>query len=299
MIKIPGPKRILITMLVAGMVLTGCVKKTEGEAETSAASATDQKEEVNENIIDEGDDTPIEITKYSKYTGPNHENFLRPGDKIAVISPSALPTQEQTDATVKGLKAWGYVPVEGKYVCPEVRTLENCCEDLEWALTDPEIKGIFCVRGGFASCEVMEAIDRDLIKKAKKPIIGFSDISACHSAWTVQGLPSIHASMSGAFTSLPEECVEVEKRMLQGEVPTYRFGRCEYDKPGTAEGILIGGNLTVTKTVLNTGFDCTKIDQPYIILLEDVESNFLNIHLSFTMLKNNGVLDHAAGIILG
>ena len=206
-------------MLVAGMVLTGCVKKTEGEAETSAASATDQKEEVNENIIDEGDDTPIEITKYSKYTGPNHENFLRPGDKIAVISPSALPTQEQTDATVKGLKAWGYVPVEGKYVCPEVRTLENCCEDLEWALTDPEIKGIFCVRGGFASCEVMEAIDRDLIKKAKKPIIGFSDISACHSAWTVQGLPSIHASMSGAFTSLPEECVEVEKRMLQGEMP--------------------------------------------------------------------------------
>ena len=45
---------------------------------------------------------------------------------MAVISPSATPSQAQVDATVAGLEAWGYVPVQGKYVCVKTRTLAQC-----------------------------------------------------------------------------------------------------------------------------------------------------------------------------
>ncbi|WP_255358075.1 hypothetical protein [Butyrivibrio sp. AE3004] len=39
--------------------------------------------------------------EYKEYTG-NHSNmFLSEGDKIAVISPSSLPSREQTDSTIK------------------------------------------------------------------------------------------------------------------------------------------------------------------------------------------------------
>lgn len=294
-----GRSKITITALAlaACLALAGCGK--ENTVKEEANSMSEKAASAEANHINEGDDTPIEVTAYSRYTGPNADIFLKEGDKVAVISPSALPTREQADAAIEGLKTWGYVPVEGKYVCKEDRTLEMCVEDLTWALTDPEIKGIFCVRGGYAACEVIEAMDRSLIASAKKPIIGYSDISACHSAWNAAGLPSIHASMSAAFIDLPEKCVEVQKRMMQGEIPAYKCGGSRYDNKGTAEGVLIGGNLTVLTNVINTEYDSTGINEPYILFLEDIGSDFLNAHCSLTVLKNLGILDNAAGIILG
>ena len=250
-------------------------------------------------LITEGVDTPVTVTGFSRYSGAGAQIFLKTGDKIAVISPSALPTREQTDATIEGLKKWGYVPVEGKYVCTQDRTVDNCREDLEWALTDPEIKGIFCVRGGYASCEVMEVMNRDLIAEKQKPIIGYSDITACHSGWSLAGVPSVHASMSAAFTDLPKDCADIEEKMLQGEVPSYKCAGSEYDRQGSAEGILIGGNLTILMTTVSTAFDSTKISEPYILFLEDVECDYHQVHYELTVLKNLGILENAAGIILG
>ena len=224
-------------------------------------------------IVDEGSDTKCEITGYTDLSEKFGSYFPEKGDKIAVISPSALPTKEQKDATVEGLKSWGYTPVEGKYVCVEERTLENCIEDLEWALNDPEIKAIYCVRGGHASSEVMDELPIELIASADKPIIGYSDISVYHSAWSVAGLPSVHASMSAAFMGLPEECAEAESHLIQGEVPSYKCAASGYDKEGKAEGVLIGGNLSTVLTVLNTEYDVTNIDKPYILFLEDVDIN--------------------------
>ena len=289
-------KGIAITvsaMLICSM-LSGCAKKEES---TTASADTQAVED--EKLFSEGVDTPIEVMGFKQYKGADAGCFLKAGDKVAVISPSSLPTREQADATINGLKEWGYIPVEGKYVCTVDRTLDNCREDLEWALSDPEIKGIFCVRGGYASCEVMEVMDRKLITETRKPIIGYSDITACHSTWTRAGVPSIHASMSAAFTDLPEECAEAERKMLQGEIPTYKCQGTEYDRQGTAEGILIGGNLTIMTTVVNTAYDSTKLDQPYILFLEDVECDYHQVHYSMTVLKNSGVLDHASGIVLG
>ena len=105
--------------------------------------------------------------------------------------------------------------------------------------------------------------------------------------------------MSASFTDLPKECAEVERRMLQGEIPAYKCAGSEYDSRGTAEGILVGGNLTIMMTVANTGYDAVKLDQPYILFLEDVECDYHQVHYAMTVLKNNGVLDHAAGIVLG
>ena len=112
----------------------------------SCGSSDDSDEE---KTVSEGTETKCEVTGYHDQAAENASMFLKKGDKIAVISPSALPTEEQKDATIEGLKKWGYVPVEGKYVCVKERTLKNCLEDLEWALTDPQTKAIFCVRGGF------------------------------------------------------------------------------------------------------------------------------------------------------
>lgn len=281
-------------------LLAGCGSANDSQ-QTAQQTAQQSSEATTEEalVVDEGADTKCEITGYTDLAGKYEGYFPKQGDKIAVISPSALPTEEQRDASVEGLKNWGYEPVEGKYTCVKERTLENCIEDLEWALNDPEIKAVYCVRGGHASSEVMDEMSKDLIASAKKPIIGYSDISVYHSAWSVVGLPSVHSSMSATFTDLPEECAEVQKHLIAGEAPLYKCAGSKYDKTGSAEGVLIGGNLSSFMTALNTDYDATKIDEPYILFLEDVNINTEYIHRCLTILKHEGVLEKASGIVFG
>ena len=274
---------ITAAILSAGLVLTGCVRS---EVPTD------------DGYISEGTDTACEITGYSDYSGTHSDMFLKEGDRIAVISPSSLPSREQTDATIEGLRSWGYEPVEGNHVCQPGRTLEDCRADLEWALEDPEIKAIFCVRGGYASSEVMDSMLISELADSEKLIIGFSDITTYHSGWTTAGLPSVHGSMSGAF-SLPEDCSEAEQNMIRGKIPSYRCEGSSFDHQGSAEGLLIGGNLATFDSVLNTAYDCTKLGKPYILFLEDVGENYAHIHRYITVLDHAGVLENAAGIVFG
>jgi muramoyltetrapeptide carboxypeptidase len=105
--------------------------------------------------------------------------------------------------------------------------------------------------------------------------------------------------MSAAFTDLPQECVEVEQRMLRGEIPSYTCEGSDYDKQGQAEGILIGGNLSTFTSVLGTVYDCTKTDQPYILFFEDESEDLQHVHRYLAVLKHLGVLDRASGIVVG
>lgn len=254
------------------------------------------------NWFDEGIDVNIEITGYSTYQGEYPGLFLSPGDKVAVLSPSSLPSEEQLNKTIEGLSEWGFVPVAGQHVFEIGRTVEDCREDLITALNDPEIKAIFCVRGGYGSSEVMDIMTDDminLIRNSHKLIIGFSDITVYHSAWSVAGIPSVHATMSGAFTELSDTCIEAERNLIMGQVPSYRCDTDEYCIKGSAEGVLIGGNLSTMTAVINTAYDCTKAGKPYILFVEEVGEDIQHIHRFLEVLKHAGVLERASGIVFG
>ena len=279
----------LIACLLAlcALVGAGCAQSTQ------ASSDSDEPESFSEGV-----DTAIEV-EFSPYSGDNGSLFLSAGDSIAVISPSALPTREQVDAVMEGLEEWGYVPVEGEHVCEQNRTLEDCLADLEWALEDPNIKAIFCVRGGYGVSEVADELALGLVKSSDKLIIGYSDITALHSAWTSAGVPSIHSSMSATFSDLPEACVDAEKRMIAGEIPFYTCEGSGYDREGEAEGVLIGGNLSTYTSVIDTAYESAKAGEPYILFLEEEGENIQHLHRYLTILKHAGVLDGAAGIVFG
>ena len=124
------------TGIVLSAVILFAVGCGQSDSRSSQASVSDQSltesiqptqntqeqaEEMTE--ISEGADTICEITGYSEYSGENKDMFLKKGDRIAVIAPSSYPTREQTDATIEGLRQWGYEPVEGDHVCDEKRTV--------------------------------------------------------------------------------------------------------------------------------------------------------------------------------
>ncbi len=281
-------KRLLLIVLALSLcmsVLASCSKTDTVQTETE--------------VFTEGTDTSVTITSYTDFSKAG-DYFLEEGDRIAVIAPSALAGLDKVELMMEGVRKWGYVPVKGKYVSVEERTLEECIEDLVWALNDPEIKAIYPVRGGHASSEVLDQLPLSLIKDANKPIIGFSDISACLSAWTVSGLPSIHASMWGCFDgSMPTECTDAIQNVMKGQIPVYQCQGSEYDIPGSVEGVLIGGNLATLTTVLDTDYDCTMIEEPFILFLEEVEEDYEHIHRFLTILDHKGILDKASGLIFG
>ena len=274
-------KKILLLTLIFSMILffISCEKKVEITT------------------ISEGVDT-ITSVEYENFNANNKDLFLKEGDKIAVISPSATPSREQVDKTIEGLKNLGYEPVEGKFAYKEVRTKSDIIEDLLWALNDTSIKAIFSVRGGYGASEIMEEIPIDLIKNSNKMIIGYSDITVYHSAWTMANILSIHSSMSSTFIDLPKECANATAKIFKGKIPIYNC-KDNNGKTGEATGVLIGGNLATFTSVINTKFDSTKINKPYILFLEDVGEDLEHIHRYLTILKHQDILKNAKGIIFG
>ena len=87
--------------------------------------------------------------------------------------------------------------------------------------------------------------------------------------------------------------------MMKGKIPVYQCQGNEYDIQGSAEGILIGGNLATLTTVLSTDYDCTTIKEPFILFVEEVEEDYEHIHRFLTILDHQGILDKASGLIFG
>ena len=113
---------------------------------------------------------------------------LAPGDTVALITPSTFVTDpdliERVLRTIDyfGLKAklgrnvrkkWGYAG----------GTITERVDDLHAAFADPEVKGVFCMRGGYAAGHLLADIDYELIRRNPKIFIGYSDITVLHACW--------------------------------------------------------------------------------------------------------------------
>lgn len=81
-------------------------------------------------------------------------DYLKAGDKVALISPSYFTPMENVEKTADVLRSWGLEPVIGPNVGKVVNgryagTVAERISDIRWALNDPTIKAIICNRGGY------------------------------------------------------------------------------------------------------------------------------------------------------
>ena len=82
-------------------------------------------------------------------------DFLKEGDKVAIVAPAKRMLQGELDEAIDLIKSWKLIPVLGKNIYAEydfgykyAGTDEIRTEDFQWALDDIEIKAIWCARGG-------------------------------------------------------------------------------------------------------------------------------------------------------
>ncbi len=238
---------------------------------------------------------------------------LRPGDRLRVITPSG-PLGD-LDRIREGVEIWrshGFkvdLGPEGDldrtygYLAgtdPERR------RQLTQALTDPNIKGILCARGGYGATRLLEDFEWPFMAAgaqalqygqaiAPKWLIGFSDITALLWSLANQGITGLHGPV---LTTLPQEPPETRDRLfaaVQGHPLAPLTG--EGWGNGRATGRLFPGNLAVATHLLGTRH-CPNLTDA-ILAFEDIGEHPYRLDRFITHWRNTGLLYNIAGIALG
>ena len=230
---------------------------------------------------------------------------LKKGDRIAVISPSSSPTEKTVKEGCEILRQWGYVPVVGPHAMNEYHgfagTADERAADLRWALTDSTISAIMCTRGGDGAVQLLTRISPSDFRRQPKWLIGFSDITALHSAMVQAGVMSIHGSMLHAISAQngTDSVSVMLHNILEGTLPTYYLEHNALDQPGCAEGLLVGGNFSVLSGLAGSPYDCLLRREPLILFIEDTDEEMTKVDRMLHHLEVRGVLQRLKGIIVG
>ena len=231
-------------------------------------------------------------------------DYLKSGDKVALISPSYYTPMENVEKTADVLRSWGLDPVVGPNVGKVVDgkyagTVAERVSDIRWALSDPNITAIICNRGGYGTIQLIDQLTLAELKASPKWLVGFSDISTLHGLLTRAGVMSIHGTMSSFLAKGgTDETSTLMRDLLLGKVPRYEVPAHKQNITGKASGILVGGNVCTFAPNLGSQADATK-GKDIILFVEEVEESMHNIDRQMRILQMNGVLDRCKGIILG
>ena len=254
----------------------------------------------------------------SAYAQPNasaliHPKALRTGDTIGLITPSTYVSDPDRLALVnRTVRYFGLKPKYGKNVRKQAGylggSIEERIEDLHAMFRDPEVAGIFAIRGGYGSAQLLDHIDYNLIRANPKVFLGFSDISAMHLAINKKaGLVTFHGPVATSrFTDYTQkffhkalfETSPIGPVSNPYETNTLRpVHTLRTISPGRASGTLIGGNLTLVSTTMGTPYEIETKGR--ILFIEDVGEEPYRIDRMLTQLRLAGKLQAAAGIIWG
>lgn len=235
--------------------------------------------------------------------------YLKEKDIIGITCPSGYITKEEIEPAVLKLQEWGFQVTIGKTVGAKDFTFggtdDERANDLQQMLDDKNISAILFGRGGYGAVRIIDKIDFSIFKKHPKWIIGFSDATVFHSHINKKlGIATIHSKMCNSFPadwSKAEpsqiETINSIQKCLTGEKMQYSVVSNVKNKIGIADGILVGGNLSILQSLAGTASDIETKNK--ILFVEDTGEYLYSIDRMFWNLKRSGKLDKLKGLIIG
>lgn len=234
---------------------------------------------------------------------------LKPGDRIAIISPATIVKDEYVSGAESMLRRAGFDPVilpgamgpaSGSYAAP----LEARVADMRFALTDPSVKAILCARGGYGCVHLLPEISVDMVAEHPKWMIGFSDVSALHALWESAGVMSLHAPMAKHLTLEGDDdfCTLRLLSLLRGEEKMdYEVAAHRFNRHGVGKGILRGGNLAVLNGLAATPYDILDVrdGEEVVLFIEDISEAIYAVERMLMRLILAGSLQRLRGLIVG
>lgn len=238
--------------------------------------------------------------------------MLKKGDKIALISPAGPVAAEKFANAIGNMENLGLVPVYNEIARNTYgyfsATDEQRLTDLHSAFANPEVKAVWCLRGGYGCTRLLPYIDYGLIRKNAKVFIGYSDITALHHAFNQKcGFQTFHGPVASSQLFSEYTLQQVKAMFFEGQT---EFQAGPHDQaeekyrqeiktlfPGKAEGRLTGGNLTLLAALAGTHFAPTYKHK--LVFIEEVGEKPYRIDRMLTQLHQASDIAKCNGIIFG
>ena len=262
---------------------------------------------------------PAEETDAEKATNDKPPATIKPrpllkGDTIGIVAPASSMDDSLVRRAVENISRRGYeVKLSNGYLQRRgylAADDKTRAAELNAFFLDKSVKAILCLRGGYGSPRILDRLDYDAIRQNPKIFIGYSDITALlNGIHTKTGLVSFHGPMAKEFSIGRGLTPYTEKYFWPAFTPESKLftdwggagpkGRSHLKTlaGGKAEGVLVGGNLSVLTCTIGTPYEARSRD--CILFLEDVSETPFRIDRMLNQLRLSGMLGRYKGVILG
>ena len=239
---------------------------------------------------------------------------LKKGDNVFLFCPSSpIIPEEDIEKCKKIIIDLGFNPVIGKSLYENyggymAGKAEIRIEDLHEAFSRKDIKGIFCVKGGYSASQLLDKIDYELIKNNPKVFVGYSDVTNLHIVFnqkcnlgTYHG-PMVKSNMINDFNDYTKISFfeSMEKNVTKYEEPENMPLSILTEGNAPSEnisGVLTGGNMAIIVTTLGTQYEIDTKGK--ILFLEDVDEEIGSLNRMLTHLKYAGKFSDCKAVVFG
>ena len=234
---------------------------------------------------------------------------LQKGDTIGVIALSDPITGEKKEELLQAkakVEKDGFVVKFSDHIFSNTlgysATAKERAEDLNQMFADPTVTMVWCARGGQNCNSLFDEVDFECIRQNPKIFCGYSDITSLSNAiYSKTGLVTFSGTnfKTIATDETDYSYEETKKRFIEGSLALGQNEEYQVIKEGVVEGILVGGNLSLTRGLVSGKYALDFQDK--ILFLEELslESGPALVSNFLYYMKQNGVFDHIRGLWLG
>ena len=230
---------------------------------------------------------------------------LPPGGTVGVVNPSSPVEPELLDAGIAAFARRGF----RVQVAPHVRARDGHhagtpaarAADFTDFYADPAVDVLWCARGGSSALRLWPLLHWDaLAALPPKMVIGYSDTTSLLIPLNQRvGTIALHGPLVFELGTLAPALLDWQLGLLQSPQPAGAVPglAAETLVPGTAEGRLTGGCLSLVAATLGTPYQI--VTDGKLLLMEDVGEAPHRIERFLCQFAEAGLLQAAAGFIVG
>ena len=229
--------------------------------------------------------------------------LLQKGDTVGIIAPARRIVREELIPFTRFLLNAGLKVVTGRNLYGMEHQLSGTVterlSDIHQMFTDPSVKAIFSARGGYGTAQLLPGVDWEVVRENPKWLVGFSDITALHSA-IGKFMETIHGVMPySLMMKEPQDGASVKSliNLLAGKEVQYHLNDHPLYVTGRVEGALTGGNLSVLYSLAGTRYEPDY--EGKILFLEDVDEYIYHIDRMILNFEMRDIFRKIAGMVIG
>ena len=228
--------------------------------------------------------------------------FLKPGDTVAIVSTARKISKSELNPALDILASLGLKAVLGHTIGASDHQFAGNdslrTRDFQAMMDNPNVKAIWCARGGYGTVRMIDGLDFSNFVKNPKWIIGYSDITVLHSHVHAFEIETLHAQMPLDIETKSEEAQQGIFQVLFGRNYQIHYASEKTaNQVGNGTGELVGGNLSVLYSLCGSLSAIETAGK--ILFLEDLDEYLYHIDRMFQNLRRNGLFDNLAGLVLG